>query len=196
VLVPKPTVLADRNDEEFFSPQLHSVYIITLNKLEGMPYDAYASGMRLLDDELAALKACIEAVPEQPPAPTCIVEGLYEGFRKRDMPKVFSLLSPDVEILQSEELPWEGRYYGHDDATAFFGKLGANLNSTLAIERIISAGESVVAVGGTEGTAKATSAQYRVPVAHVFTVRNGTIAQGEFYIDHPKMLEALKHVGP
>ena len=39
-----------------------SVYIITLTKPNGMPADAFESGMPLMDEELAALKACVEAL--------------------------------------------------------------------------------------------------------------------------------------
>jgi len=38
-----------------------SVYIMTLPKPDTMPADAFEAGMRLMDDELAALKACIES---------------------------------------------------------------------------------------------------------------------------------------
>lgn len=38
-----------------------SVYMITLPKPDPMPADAFEAGMRLMDDELAALKRCIEA---------------------------------------------------------------------------------------------------------------------------------------
>lgn len=34
-------------------------------------------------------------------------------------------------------------------------------------------------------------AGYRVPVVHLWRVRNGKIARAEFYIDHPRMLAAL-----
>ena len=37
-----------------------SIYIITLTKPEGMPTEAFEEGMKLMDDELAALKACVE----------------------------------------------------------------------------------------------------------------------------------------
>lgn len=37
-----------------------SVYIITLTKPEAMPAETFEHGMRLMDDELAALKACVE----------------------------------------------------------------------------------------------------------------------------------------
>lgn len=38
-----------------------SVYIITLPKPDSMPAEAFAVGMRLMDEELATLKACIES---------------------------------------------------------------------------------------------------------------------------------------
>lgn len=45
-----------------------SVYMITLPKPDPMPAEAFEAGMKLMDDELAALKRCIEAQPERPVA--------------------------------------------------------------------------------------------------------------------------------
>ena len=123
--------------------------------------------------------------------PKQTVQELYEAFGRRDLPKVFSLLSPDIEIVQSEELPWGGVYRGHDGARQFFGKLGSHINSTLDLERLISAGDHVVAIGWTQGTVNATGASYRVPIAHVWLVRDGLVMQTQFFIEHPIMLEAL-----
>jgi hypothetical protein len=39
-----------------------SVYMITLTKPDAMPMEAFEGGMKLMDDELRALKACIEAL--------------------------------------------------------------------------------------------------------------------------------------
>jgi len=39
-----------------------SVYMITLNNPGAMPLDAFQRGMELMDEELVALKACIEAL--------------------------------------------------------------------------------------------------------------------------------------
>jgi len=120
-----------------------------------------------------------------------IVERLYEGFRTRDMATIFELLSPEVEIVQSEELPWGGTYQGHDGARQFFGKLGAHLNSTLTLERYVRAGDHIVAIGWTSGTVKATGAPYHVAIAHVWQVRDGKIVAAKFYIDNPVMAKAL-----
>jgi uncharacterized protein len=123
--------------------------------------------------------------------PMQTVQELYDAFARRDLPKVFGLLSPDIEIIQSEELPWGGLYRGHDGARQFFAKLGSHINSTLDLERLIDAEDSVVAVGSTHGTVNATGASYRVPIAHVWRVRDGLVIQTQFFIDNPNMLEAL-----
>jgi uncharacterized protein len=127
--------------------------------------------------------------------PPQIVQELYDAFARRDLPKVFSLLSPDIEIVQSKELPWGGSYRGHDGASQFFAKLGSHINSALDIERLIDAEDHVVAIGWTHGTVNATGASYRVPIAHVWRVRDGLVIQTQFFIDNPNMLEALRRVG-
>ncbi len=175
-----------------------SVYTITLPKPDPMAAEAFEAGMRLMDDELAALKRCIESRPASSPAPprgssapVLLVEAVYEAFRRRDMAAIFGLLAEDVELEQSRALPWGGSYHGRDGARRFFGQLGSRINSSLAFERLIDAGDHVAAIGWTEGTVNATGARYRVPVVHVWQVRDGKIARVEFYIHHPSMLEAL-----
>jgi hypothetical protein len=39
-----------------------SVYMITLTKPDAMPMEAFEGGMKLMDEELTALKACVEAL--------------------------------------------------------------------------------------------------------------------------------------
>ena len=120
-----------------------------------------------------------------------VVQAAYEAFANRDAAKVFALFSRDVEIVQSRELPWGGHYRGHDGARQFFITLTTHLNSTIEIERMIRAGDVVVAVGWTKGTVNATGATYRVPIAHVWTIRDGQVAHVQFCIDNPTMLTAL-----
>ena len=120
------------------------------------------------------------------------VQKVYDAFARRDIASVLSAFSPDIEIVQSKELPWGGEYVGHDGARDFFRRLTQHLNSTVAIERLISAGNHVVAVGRTSGTANGTGSPYNVPIVHVWTVSCGLVARAEFYIDHPAMLPALQ----
>ncbi|MEZ4449902.1 MAG: nuclear transport factor 2 family protein [Nannocystaceae bacterium] len=130
-----------------------------------------------------------------PRAPVAVVERLYEALRRRDLPAVFELLAPDVEIEQSTELPWGGRYVGHDEARAFFARLGAALDSTVVLDHLVDAGDEVVAVGRTQGRTRAGERRYDLPIAHLWTFRGGLIARARFCIDNPTMLAALDGAG-
>jgi ketosteroid isomerase-like protein len=126
-----------------------------------------------------------------PHSPIEVVQAIYEAFASRDIPKIFALFSPDIEIIQSVELPWGGHYRGHEGAREFFSKLTTHLDSTLEIERLINAGEHIVAVGWTQGKVKSTGATYRVPIAHTWKIHDGQVIQVQFLIDNPTMLTAL-----
>lgn len=120
-----------------------------------------------------------------------IVQHAYDAFARRELPTILGLLHEDVEIHQSSEVPWGGRYTGHAEAAAFFGKLVQNITSAVTLERFVDAGEQVVAIGRTRGTVNATGKAFDVPVAHVWTIEDGLVTRIEYYIDHPTMLAAL-----
>jgi uncharacterized protein len=124
-----------------------------------------------------------------------VVKEMYEAFARRDVAKVFSHFAPDLEIRQSSALPWGGVYQGHAGARLFFERLTQQINSTVTIERMIDAVEHVVVIGRTAGRVNATSATYDVPLAHVWSVREGLVTRVEFHIDTPMMLAALARRG-
>ena len=124
-------------------------------------------------------------------SPLATVQAAYEAFARRDVPAIFRLFSPDIEIVQSAELPWGGTYRGHAGAREFLTQLTAHLNSTMEFERFLESGDHVVVLGWTKGTVNATGATYRVPISHVWKVRDGRVAQIQFFIDNPTMLAAL-----
>jgi ketosteroid isomerase-like protein len=64
-------------------------------------------------------------------------------------------------------------------------------SSPLPNEIFVDAGDHVVAIGRTRGTVNATGKAFDVPVAHVWTVRDGLVRRVEYYIDDPTMLAAL-----
>ena len=119
------------------------------------------------------------------------VQAAYAAFERRDVPKIFSLFAPEIEITQSPELPWGGVYHGQEGARQFLGKLTASITSAVTVERFIESGEHVIAIGWTQGTVNATGAAFRVPIAHVWKVEGGAVVQIQFYIDNPTMRVAL-----
>jgi ketosteroid isomerase-like protein len=124
-------------------------------------------------------------------ASVAVVESLYAAFARRDLAEVFGTLDANVHIRQSTELPWGGTYEGHDGARQFFGKLAGAISSTLVLDRLIDAGDHVVAIGRTTGTVNATGRRFDVPISHVWEVREGKVTAAQFCIDNPTMLAAL-----
>jgi len=120
-----------------------------------------------------------------------IVEQAYDALRRRDVAAAFALFAPDVELYQSEEIPWGGSYKGHEEAAVFFGKLIQTITSTVTLERCIDAGDHVVALGRTRGTVNDGGQSFDVPIAHVWTLRDGLVVRVRFYIDNPMMRAAL-----
>jgi ketosteroid isomerase-like protein len=105
---------------------------------------------------------------------------------------VAQLMSPEVEIRQSEELPWGGQYKGHVGLQQFAKKLLDHVDSRVIIEQYIDAGDSVVAIGRTVGKARSNQVEFDVPVVHVWKLNEGRVVRFEPYIDNATMLAALR----
>jgi ketosteroid isomerase-like protein len=104
---------------------------------------------------------------------------------------VLERLHPDVEIRQTELVPWGGHYRGHTGAREFFGQVVEAIDSRVTIERFIDAGDHVAAVGRTRGHARPGGVAFGLAVVHVWTIRDERLARLEVYIDTPAMREAL-----
>lgn len=124
-------------------------------------------------------------------SPVDVVRGVYEAFTRRDAAAILAALDESLEIYQTPLLPWGGSHRGLAGAQAFFGKLLAHVDSRVAVERFIEAGDDVVVVGRTRGTVHATRRAFDVPIAHVWRIVDGRATRWEAYIDTPAMLEAL-----
>ena len=126
-----------------------------------------------------------------PRANVALIEGLYSAFAERDLAEVFRRLDAKVQIRQSTELPWGGSYDGHEGARQFFGKLAGAISSTLVLDRLVDAGDHVVAVGRTTGIVVATGRRFDVPIAHIWEVHDDKVTFAHFCIDNPTMIAAL-----
>ena len=120
-----------------------------------------------------------------------LVRGVYEAYARRDAAAALSHFSPEVEFVQTDLLPWGGKYYGIEGAKASLVKLLANVDSRVEVEETISAGDHVVVIARTRGTTRAAGAPFDLRAVHVWTVVDGTIRRFEAYIDTPAMLSAL-----
>ena len=119
------------------------------------------------------------------------IEELYRAQQKRDIRSILMLMSPDVEIIQSTELPWGGTYLGHDGVKKFLATLSEHINSQVQVERLIDAGEKIAVVGRTSGTARKTKLEFDLPIVHIWTFNEGQVIRFEPYIENATMLAAL-----
>ena len=120
-----------------------------------------------------------------------LVKSLYEAFGRRDVAAIFGMIDSSIEIHQTELLPWGGQYKGSQGLQTFFAKLMGYVDSQLAADRFLDAGDDVVMIGRTHGKTRAKETPFDVTAIHIWTVRGGKIVGFHSYIDTPAMLKAL-----
>ena len=121
-----------------------------------------------------------------------VVQSAYEAFRRGDVQAIFALLHPEIELYQSEWVPWGGKYKGHEEAGYFFSNLTETIESRVDPDQFIDDEEGhVVAVGHTRGSVRTTRREFEVPIVHVWTIREGKALKFEAYIATFQMRVAL-----
>jgi ketosteroid isomerase-like protein len=120
-----------------------------------------------------------------------LINRIYEAFETRDFIAFFSLLSPQVHIIQSPELPWGGDFEGLDDAKVFFGKVGAYLENHIAVDRLIDGGDRIAIIGRSHGTMKSTGRGFTAPIVHLWQFQDDLAVRLEIIVDVPTMLAEL-----
>jgi len=116
---------------------------------------------------------------------------LYEALQARDDPTLFSLLSPKIRITHSPGLPWGGAFEGHAGAKVFLERVGSYVNSYLAIERILDAGDHLAVSGRNYGATRRTGRRFDVPFVHLWELEDGLAVRLEVVLHLPTFQVAL-----
>jgi uncharacterized protein len=130
-------------------------------------------------------------VPHDTSGAVALIRDGYEAYRHKDLPAILALFDPEIELYQSELVPWGGTYRGHAGAQAFFGKLLAHIDSDVDPDQLLHAGDHIVVIGRSRGRVRATGVPFDVPAVHVWTLRDRRAVRFEAYLDTPAMLAAL-----
>ncbi len=134
--------------------------------------------------------AAVPAVAD--PTPLEVVRAAYAALAAKDLDGLLALCHPDAVLTQDPALPWGGRHVGRDGITAFAIALVTAIDSAVTPFAMFQAGDHVVQYGRTAGTARASGATFDIPECHVWTVRDGRVAEMAFFIDSAAMLHALQ----
>ena len=122
-----------------------------------------------------------------------IVKAAYEAFARGDISSVLACFHEDVEMHQSESLPWGGVHKGRDAvARDVFGAQMAVLDDySLSFEHVIDGGDFVVALGRYSATARETRKPIDAAFAHVWELEDGKLRRYYHYTDTVRFQEAL-----
>ena len=125
-----------------------------------------------------------------------MLRSTYEAFGRGDVPAVLAAMDPAIEWNEAENFPYADKnpYIGPAAvAEGLFARLGGEWDGfSVALEELLDAGDTVVALGRYGGTYKKTGTRIHAQFAHVWRLRGGKIVKFQQYTD---TLQATKAVG-
>ena len=125
-----------------------------------------------------------------------VVQELYAGFGRGDIPTVLALLAEDAEVLHAGPpaiLPWAKPYRGRDGWAQFFQDLGQTVEfEAFEPREFVAQGDKVVALGWFRLRGRATGRPAESPWAMEWTVREGKVASCRVHEDTAALVEAVR----
>ena len=109
-----------------------------------------------------------------------LIQDVYAAFSRGDIPAVLNSLDANAgfSFEAPASIPWAGNRQGREGWTQFFQALGAAADQiTLQMEPFAAQGDNVVMVGRYQARAKQTGRHIDSPLVHLWTIRNGKVAQ-------------------
>lgn len=128
-----------------------------------------------------------------PPLDTA--KALYTAFAARDRAALLALMHPDIEWVQNHGFPGGGSHRGAehviDDVLGQFKRDWDRFGAR--ISQWIDGGDTLVAIGGYEGTYKETGRSLDPPAAfaHVLDVRDGRVVRFRQFTDTALIRRAM-----
>jgi uncharacterized protein len=117
---------------------------------------------------------------------TELVQHAYQHFKGGDIQGLLGLLSEDVEwkLFEMEGVPFSGTRRGDERVGEFFSQV-FDTEEPLHFEprELVAQGDKVVALGDYAWRVKSTGREYESDFVHVFTVRDGTVARFQEFMD-------------
>ncbi|HZQ51924.1 MAG TPA: nuclear transport factor 2 family protein [Bryobacteraceae bacterium] len=127
-----------------------------------------------------------------------LIEDAYAAFAKGDIQYILDRVTEDVDWINEgpESIPYAGTFKGPEQVQQFFQGLGSTLEGgRVTPTEWIAEGDKVVSIGRFSATVKETGKRIDVPVAHLFTVRDGKIARWVGFADTARVAEAYAGAG-
>lgn len=123
-----------------------------------------------------------------------IVKAHYDANDRRDMDGMLADIAEDCRWTEMDGFPCAGTYTGPAEIVEnVFVALGKEFDGyAFTLERLLDAGDDVVAIGDYTATHKGTGKHFRARVAHVWGVADGKIRRFEQFTDTLRVAEAMR----
>jgi ketosteroid isomerase-like protein len=125
--------------------------------------------------------------------PGKIVQSIYEAFGRGDMAAILAALDPAVVWVSHGQPPHPlaGEVRGPEAVGRWFGTLVQELDfRDFAIDRILTDGEVVVALGHETAEVRATGKSFTDSFVHVWTLSGGRVTRFDDFYDSAKLAAA------
>lgn len=123
-----------------------------------------------------------------------IVKAHYDANDRRDMDGMLADIAEDCRWTEMDGFPCAGTYTGPKEIVEnVFMALGKEFDGyTFTLDRLLDAGDDVVATGTYAATHKGTGKPFSARVAHVWGVSGGKIRRFEQFTDTLRVAEAMR----
>jgi ketosteroid isomerase-like protein len=123
-----------------------------------------------------------------------VIQKLYAAFGSGDIQTILDTVAANAEWVNygPSTIPYAGNFTGQ--IAAFFQAIGESTTDAKVVpDRFIAQGDSVLSIGRYIATVRSTHARIETPVAHLFTVKNGTVTSWVGFSDSAAV--AAAHTG-
>jgi hypothetical protein len=118
---------------------------------------------------------------------TAVIGRIYNALGNGDVPTVVAAMDPAIEWNEAEGFPYSDHnpYIGPDAVVeGVLGRLGSEWDGfTVNVERLLDAGDSVIALGRYTATHGTTGIPLDAQFAHVWDLRDGRAVRFQQYTD-------------
>ncbi len=124
-----------------------------------------------------------------------LVQSMYGAFARGDVPAVLESMDSEIVWNEAENFPYaDGNPYVGPDAivAGVFMRLGSEWEYwNLAIEKLLDAGDTVVALGRYQAKNKETGTEINAQFSHFWGIRDGKAVTFQQYADTAQVQKAV-----
>jgi hypothetical protein len=122
-----------------------------------------------------------------------LIKKMYAAFGLGDVQTILDSITDDVEWVNygPSSIPYAGSWRGRSQVGEFFQAIGSSTTGGKVMpDTVVADSDTVMATGRYIATVRNNGAEIDVPIAHVFTIRNGKVSKWVGLSDTAKVVEA------